>query len=200
MGIFDIFKGKPKTGSAEGKIGIELPADFPVFKYHRNPLHTGAIVKSDRVCPACEKKRGYAFFSIVWTESDQEYEGLCPWCIHDGTAAKIFHGFAPYPVVSEDIEQNRIDELMSRTPEMDTYQDIIWPTHCGDFCEFLDYIRSWDDVKRRGIEKDIIKDLKENSDFSVSEVKKNLDPESCMIGYLFRCLHCGKHNLYIDLD
>ena len=180
--------------------GTVLPIDFPHFRYHRNVLHTGAVIRSSDVCPVCKKKRGYAYFSEVFTEDDEEHHGLCPWCIQDGSAARKFNGFAPDPYEFENIEQSRVDELTKRTPLMETFQDIIWPTHCDDFYEFIDYIWQWDDLVSRGIEKEIIEDLKENSDYSVDDLKDGLGSDSCMRSYLFRCLHCGKHHLYVDLD
>ena len=181
-------------------VNVTMPDNFPTFKYHKNPLKTETFKHSGKICPACGQKKGYAYIHSLFGKDD-EVECLCPWCIHDGSAAKKYKGeFISDYDKHININQYFIDELLHRTPLMETWQGIVWPAHCDDFCEFIDYV-IWDDIKQMGIEKEIEKDLLENNkSFTVSEVKENLERDSSMTGYLFRCLKCGKHHLHIDLD
>lgn len=38
--------------------------DLPKFKYHPNPLVTGAIEPSEVACECCGKARGYIYSSV----------------------------------------------------------------------------------------------------------------------------------------
>lgn len=64
--------------------------ELPEFKYHPNPIATGAIKTSDETCECCGRERGDIYTSTLYAE--EEIEFICPWCIADGSAANKFDG------------------------------------------------------------------------------------------------------------
>ena len=110
--------------------------ELPKFKYHHNPIKTGAIEKSDKVCQCCNKARGYIYTSSMYAEDD--IDNICPWCISEGLAAKKFDGaFSDdYPLVEAGISQEIIDEVCQRTPGYNSWQQDVWQSHCNDACTF----------------------------------------------------------------
>ena len=121
---------------------------------------------------------------------------LCPKCIASGAAAKKFDGEFLDPYVAEEVsDPEKVDELLHRTPAFHAWQEPMWITHCGDFCAFLG-CKSWDEVESEGIADDI-KENYDDSDFPFEFAKEHMqnngDPT-------FKCLHCGKHFIYLDFD
>lgn len=109
---------------------------LPSFKYHPNPIATGAFAPSDEECECCERVRGYIYSSTIYAV--EEIEFLCPWCIADGSAASKFDGsFADdYPLVSANLDSKIISEVCERTPAFNSWQQEQWQSHCSDACEF----------------------------------------------------------------
>ena len=59
----------------------------------------------------------------------------------------------------------------------------------------------WKEIVDMGLEKEIEETYDKKFDyFELEDIKKNLQNGGSMQGYLFRCLHCKKHFLYIDCD
>jgi len=69
-----------------------MPDQLPSFRYHPDPLGTGAIKATpDSPCLGCNRIRGYLYVGPVHTEKNFILdEHLCPWCVADGIAAKKF--------------------------------------------------------------------------------------------------------------
>lgn len=61
---------------------------LPEFKFHPDPLNTGAIKPNDDACACCEESRGYAYTGSIYCRS--RAATICPWCIADGSAAEKF--------------------------------------------------------------------------------------------------------------
>ena len=79
-------------------------------------------------------------------------------------------------------------------------------THCNDFAEYIGEVY-YQDIKNLGKQgiKDIKEDLKLNKkEFMLKfrELKEcNPDNEDmCLFVHLFRCKHCGKYLVQVDLD
>lgn len=109
---------------------------LPSFKYHPNPINTGAIETTKEECECCGKSRGYRATSTI--HSVDEVETICPWCIADGSAAKKFDGeFSDsHPLFSDGIRKDIIEEVCERTPSFISWQQERWLSHCDDACEF----------------------------------------------------------------
>lgn len=168
------------------------------FKYHPDPLKTGAF-KNDKTvqCYCCKEQTNIYYTAPFYSEEQVDY--LCPECISSGFAAEVFDGqFVDDACVDEVSDPAKLDELIHRTPCYQAYQQEDWFACCDDYCAFEGYV-TWEDIERLGIEK---------------EVEETYRDDVCMIpfddakemlqnggeGYLFTCLHCGKHYLNIDVD
>lgn len=110
--------------------------ELPKFKYHPNPLATGAIAESNQVCECCQEARGYIYKASFY--STEEVESICPWCIADGSAAEKYEGsFSDeYPLIAVGISEEIIEEVCKRTPGYNSWQQEVWQCHCGEPCEF----------------------------------------------------------------
>jgi len=111
--------------------------ELPVFKYHPNPIETGAVKKSDEACECCGEKRGYTYTSIIFSQED--IETICPWCIADGSASTKFDGeFSDgCSLAKAEINEKIIDEVCKSTPAFNCWQEVEWQSHCNDACKFL---------------------------------------------------------------
>ena len=169
------------------------------FRYHPDPLKTGAFKKGKSVvCDCCGNKT-----SVYYSEpfySIEEIEFLCPDCIKSGNASEKFDGeFQDYCSCDKINDEEKLDELCKQPPGYKSWQQGYWLSHCDDFCAFIDYV-GWKEIKNMGIEVEIEDDLSTNSDYKIDDVKKHLQNNGSMQGYLFRCLICGKYRLHIDCD
>lgn len=110
--------------------------DLPKFRYHPDPIATGAIVSTDKACNVCGQERGYKYSSTMYAR--MQVDCICPWCIADGTAAEKLDGMFldDYPLKSAGAPQPVVDEVCLRTPGYNSWQQQIWQSHCGDACEF----------------------------------------------------------------
>ncbi|WP_144395648.1 CbrC family protein [Pleionea sediminis] len=110
--------------------------ELPKFKYHPDPISTGAIKESCEVCECCEQARGYVYASNLYAE--EEIEFICPWCIADGSAAQKFDGMFSddYPLQEAGVPEEVISEVCERTPGYNSWQQEVWQAHCGTACEF----------------------------------------------------------------
>ena len=75
--------------------------------------------------------------------------------------------------------------------------------HCDDFCAFLGYVGA-KELKEMGVLEEVIENGNPQWECTWDEqdielIKTMVSGES-MQGYLFKCLHCGKHFLCIDFD
>jgi uncharacterized protein CbrC (UPF0167 family) len=111
--------------------------DLPTFRYHPDPLATGAIEPRPITCACCGEPRGFVYVQPVYATTELD-EKLCPWCIADGSAAaKLGASFSdPAPLQQAGVAQDVIDEVSLRTPGYSCWQQEEWLTHCNDACEF----------------------------------------------------------------
>ena len=122
--------------SIEPIIHRGIVPNLPHFKYHPDPLKTGAVAPSEQVCSCCGMARGYAYTAGFYAE--EEVDTICPWCIADGSAAARFDGsFTDEDALLEEgVPQAVIDEVCQRTPGFQSWQEAAWRSHCNDACEF----------------------------------------------------------------
>ncbi len=169
---------------------------LPVFRYYPDPLGQGDFKNDKEVkCDCCGKKTSIyysgAFYSV------EEVEFLCPWCIASGKAAKKFDGEFVDSCSCEEISSSeRLDELCSRTPGYTGWQQEAWLACCDDYCAFIGYV-GWAEIEEMGLA-DEIRSTFRSDNFDLEIVEQHMTNGGDMQGYLFRCLHCGKHHLYVD--
>ncbi len=172
--------------------------EFPKFKYHAKPMSSGAFKWKARpvVCSCCKKETNYKYSDSLLSYKD-EMKNICPDCISNGSAAKKFNYTFIDSFIGTVSDKEKVEELMYRTPNYMGWQIGRWRTHCDDFCEFIDYV-GINELKSLGILDEILSDPEwtEQDRENINQLDKTYSPQ----GYLFKCLHCGKHLLWYDFD
>ena len=152
----------------------------------------------------CGQVRGYAYVGPVYAEADLEAE-ICPWCISTGLAHdQLGVEFTDIDAVG-DYEPNMTigtgvrEEIAYRTPGFNGWQQERWLAHCDDACAFLGPAgkEQLDAYADQGL----IDFLR--ADIGMDEIKfqdyfNTLSKQAGPTAYVFRCLHCGKHQGYSD--
>lgn len=191
---------KPKTKEdiqKEKEMLAEL--GVPTFKYHPNPLDTGAFEISEEgvTCDCCGKSTKIYYEAPFYAVEDIDY--LCPACIDSGKAAETFDGsFQDDYSVDDGVEDaEKLDELIHRTPGYCGWQQEYWRAHCGDFSAFLGHVGAAE-LRALGVMEQVL------DDSIWDDEQKEMIQESVNGGhvqcYLFQCLHCGKHMVWMDFD
>lgn len=192
-----------------GAIGQDywMPDDLPRFRYHPDPVGTGSIVGSPVLCASCREARGFIYTGPVYAADDLSdlSERLCPWCIADGSAARIFA--ASFTDVGTDVPDGVpatvLDEIEHRTPGYPAWQQDHWMYHCADGCEFLG--RAGHEqlaAMPGGATAAVVASVAEygwDGDETDAFVR-DLDAGGAPAAYLFRCLHCGAYSADRDAD
>jgi uncharacterized protein CbrC (UPF0167 family) len=177
---------------------------FPSFKYHPDPVATGSIAaEPDMPCLGCNRIRGYIYKGPVFTEKNFILDDhLCPWCIADGTAAKLFSATFNYTGTIDGLSEEIRNEVEARTPGFDAWQQEEWLGCCNDAAMFLGVVGA-KELKRDfpEAEKPVKKYLRDEFDLETDEANEMFDALSKAdqpSAYLFRCLHCQKFLAYVD--
>ena len=169
---------------------------IPEFRYHPDPVLSGAIELSEEpvTCQCCGKQTKVSYSGPFYSVEDVDC--LCPQCIADGSAANKYKGeFQDECSLDEGCSKDAVDELIYRTPGYRGWQQEYWRAHCGDFCAYLGPVGATE-LKALGLLEEVLDD-----DFWDDDAKEMI-AMSCNGGhiqcYLFRCLHCGRHFVYMD--
>lgn len=169
---------------------------LPYFKYHPDPFQTEVFKQREEpvVCPCCGKPTAVTYEGPFY--SVEEVAGLCPACIASGAAAQKFDGaFQDSYSVDEVSDERKLEELIYRTPGYCGWQQEYWRAHCDDYCAFVGYV-GYRELEQMGLLEEVLEDLDGWEREHISDLTK----DGSVQGYLFRCLHCGKHLLHIDCD
>jgi uncharacterized protein len=168
--------------------------ELPRFRYHPDPLGSGAISESDNACECCGEVRGYAYTGPFYAV--EEVESLCPWCIASGAAAEKFDGdFTDPDEAPADLPAGIFDEVRRRTPGFGGWQQERWLFHCNDAMAFL-RPAGWQELQPYP---DAIASLREEEGWDEGYLQA-LTTDGSPTAYLFECLHCGTHRAYSDSD
>lgn len=175
---------------------------LPVFRYHPDPVGTGAVEELRRTCRVCREERRWLVVGPAYATEDLR-DAVCARCVADGSAAERFD--ARFTDLSgsdtEGIPRAVVDEIERRTPGFSGWQQERWLFCCGDGAAFLGAV-GWSgvahlpdavaalrfDVEGWGLPAEIVDD-----------VLCSLDADGEPTAYLFRCLHCGRHQAYADM-
>jgi len=181
------------------KLAQEKLVGLPHFRYHPNPLETGAFQESKEgvTCDCCGEITNVYYRTPFYAVDKIEY--LCPQCIANGRAAEKFDGaFQDSESLDDGVDDpDKLDELISRTPGYHGWQQEYWRAHCGDYCAFLGYVGA-KELRTLKVMKEVLDDPMWDDD--QKELIQNMVNGGSVQGYLFRCLHCGKHLLWLDAD
>jgi len=194
------------------------------FKYFEGPLdEMGDLLEGSHICSFCETKNHFCFeidYAITDKFSDDEKEGKigCVDCLRKGEfefwhdtefgmldrdgLTKVYNHNMDSPPA---IDKEKLIELM-RTPQIVTWQQELWLTHCDDF---MTYKGTWEpnDFKKNSKNQDGRKLFLEMTNTELN----NLWDDSLENGeseltewyatyYVFECSHCGKLRGNWDCD
>ncbi len=165
---------------------------LPVFKYFPNPIESGAVEPSSQVCACCEQPRGYICGPPIWSE--EPVEGICPWCVADGSAAHKFSGY--FSELEASVPEEVEEEVCKRTPGLPVWQETNWRVHCGDACEYLGDV-SKDELE--ALSEDKVKEILETLEIDAEDwqsIVKDYEPGGDCSIHKFRCRMCA-HTIYI---
>ena len=179
--------------------GGQAQLGLPAFRYHPNPLETGAFEESADgvVCDCCGKTTHIFYTGPFYAVEDIEY--LCPECISSGEAARKYDGcFQDDCSLDNGVDDpEKLDELIHRTPGYSGWQQEYWRAHCGDYCAYLGHVGARE-LRALGVLEEVLDDPMWDDE------QKKMIQESVNGGhlqcYLFQCLHCGKHLVWMDFD
>jgi uncharacterized protein len=175
---------------------------LPVFRYHPDPIASGSVVESDAVCACCGKSRGYIYTTPIYSE-DELGDGVCPWCIADGSAhRKLDATFVDPEAFADTTPETAIDEISQRTPGYSAWQGEQWPACCDDATAFLEPVGIKEIRERyRPIEGAVLSHIIYEMGISggaATRLLGELNREQGPTAYLFRCLTCEGYKVHID--
>lgn len=187
---------RPLTEKEESK-RQELSKSLPHFIYHPDPLATGAFVEGEaKVCPSCGKKSNIYYNLIPYCIEDIEY--LCPMCIANGQAAKKFDAeFIQDAECQGELDPEKDKLLFCQTPGYSSWQGENWLSCCQDYCAYLGTVGTRE-LKDMGIAEQVLADYEERGEYQ--DIEEYLVKDGSLCGYLFRCLHCQKYQIWVDAD
>jgi uncharacterized protein CbrC (UPF0167 family) len=176
---------------------------LPTFRYHPDPIATGSIEASDKICVACKQARGYVYVGPVYSERELD-SLICPWCIADGTAHKLFDAeFTDIASIGDgrnEVSDAIAEEVAYRTPGFSGWQQERWFTHCADAAAYMG-AAGHDELAEFGPE--AVESIRDEAGLSGTAWERyfnTLDKEGSPTAYVFRCLHCGAYGGYSDCD
>ena len=169
---------------------------LPSFRYHPNPMETGAFQESREgiVCDCCGQTTHIYYGAPFYDVEDIDH--LCPQCIASGEAAEKFGGSFQSDYALDEVvdDPGKLDELIHRTPGYCGWQQEYWRAHCGDYCAFLGYVGARE-LRALGVLEDVLDDPMWD-DEQKELIRKSVNGGHLQC-YLFQCLHCGKHLLWM---
>ena len=185
--------------------------DLPHFIYSPKAYQLGIFIKSDKVCQCCGQVRGMIYECNFYCTAD--IEALCPWCIHDGSAAKKFDGqfqstieppngdFSKAPALNAAI----IDEIYCKTPSYVSWQGSYWLTHCDDGCEFHGDLPAGELLTLSSAELALFQQehaylFTAKNWGSLEGFNDIYEPAGEIAVYKFVCCHCGFIRLHCDMS
>lgn len=173
---------------------------IPRFKYHPDPMATGAVKVSDSTCECCGEARGYMYAAAVYAV--EQVESVCPWCIADGSLARKYDATLSdeHPLRSAGLPSVIIHEVTRRTPGYVSWQQDSWIACCNDACEFHGDAPA---AEIQQLDEQGLAALSAGSGFSVEylqEVVSHYEPGGTPAFYKFVCRHCAQVKYNGDCD
>ena len=181
----------------EKKQRKELSQSLPHFIYHPDPLATGAFVEGEaKVCPSCGKESNVYYDLIPYCIDN--IENLCPFCIANGVAAEKFDAeFVQDAEWSGQTNPEKDKLLFCQTPGYSSWQGENWLSCCQDYCAYLGTVGTRE-LNAIGIAEQVLADYEERGEYQ--DIEEYLVKDGSLCGYLFRCLHCQKYQIWVDAD
>ena len=156
---------------------------LPEFRYHPDPVASGSITRSANPCTVCGLSRGWRYGPVQ--------HGVCPWCLAEGSAAAQLE-WTGHPEIEGDLPASVVEEIALRTPWFVTWQGSRWLAHCDDAAAFI-APAGWQELRDKPAAKRSLV-----ADGWPEDSLQYLNPDSDLVAYLFRCLHCGEYLAFAD--
>ncbi|MBR4777032.1 MAG: CbrC family protein [Lachnospiraceae bacterium] len=165
----------------------------PFFKYNPNVYSTEYVVKAKGKCQCCG---GEVDEYVETMYCKENVECICLNCVASGEAAKKFDGsFVQGAMPLDDDEKKK--ELFCRTPGYLSWQGEYWLTCCNDYCAFIGEV-GIEELNELGIADEVINEYETNNNCVLEREQLVKGGDIC--GYLFKCLHCEKYHLWVDMN
>ncbi|MBL8755243.1 MAG: CbrC family protein [Planctomycetes bacterium] len=176
---------------------------LPTFRFHPDPVQSGAVEPSPEPCGCCGKARGHVYTGPCYVEDDFDAV-LCPWCIADGSAFRrfgvTFADIEPQP----DFDPRIAAELEERTPGITTWNPIDWPACCKTPMAYLEPAGHAELTARHAeltaalpawgaTELDMTPD-------EATQLCQRLQRDHAPTAHVFRCLVCRRPRAVFDFD
>jgi uncharacterized protein CbrC (UPF0167 family) len=191
------------------------------FRYFRDPHHFSNYDNTGERCPFCGLIRaGYG--GVFYGLDNNGYDFICEVCllegrlaekgltINEGTDLRLGLRLRHTKLLTEEADaliQQRTAELEQRTPSITTWQDLFWPSHCGDFCCFVKEAgqRDMQQLAPDGDGRRFFEDHMEERQEDVWETIRPDAPVDNSTGYsvgvyLFQCLECSQYLIQWDCN
>ena len=181
---------------------MKPPTDFPTFRYHPDPIATGAVKESEERCTVCGEHRGYIYEGSIYSADRASDDArVCPWCIADGSVSEKYGGSLNGGVENSADPVSRAvrDEVEKRTPGYESWQDDEWLTHCNDACEFHGDATA---EEIRTISEEVLQEWIDRYNMSREswfEMTDGYEPPGNPAFYRFQCRHCAKTVIGFDM-
>ena len=181
----------------EKKQRQKLLQSLPHFIYHPDPLATGAFVEGEaKLCPSCGKESNIYYNLMPYCIDN--IKNLCPFCIANGLAAKKFDAeFVQDAEGQGELDPEKDQLLFCQTPGYSSWQGENWLSCCQDYCAYLGTVGTRE-LKAMGIAEQVLADYEESGGYQ--DIEEYLVKDGSLCGYLFRCLHCQKYQIWVDAD
>ena len=181
----------------EKKQRQKLLQSLPHFIYHPDPLATGAFVEGEaKLCPSCGKESNIYYNLMPYCIDN--IKNLCPFCIANGLAAKKFDAeFVQDAEGQGELDPEKDHLLFCQTPGYFSWQGEYWLSCCQDYCAYLGTVGTRE-LKAMGIAEQVLADYEESGGYQ--DIEEYLVKDGSLCGYLFRCLHCQKYQIWVDAD
>jgi uncharacterized protein len=179
-----------------------MSAALPIFKYHFDPVLSEVIAASAGLCLCCGQARGFMYVGPVFTTNRDVRDNICPWCIADGSAAKMYDAdfVGPHTLLKAGVAREIVDEVTKRTPGYFCWQSDHWQSHCNDACVY------YGDATVEDIANAVPATIEAwKSEYNMTDADWNLfadgyEPKGHAAFYKFICRHCDAVLLSWDLD
>lgn len=191
------------------------------FRYFRDPYHFSSYENKGERCPFCGLicvGYGGGFYGL----DTDGYDFICEVCLLEGRLTEkgfttndggdlrpgIHLRFPELPETElEALIRTRTTELEQHTPQVETWQGLTWPSHCGDFCCFLkeagqlDMQRLAPNSNGRQFFEDHMEERQEGVWETIRPDAPVDNSAAYSVGvYLFQCLECSQYIIQWDCD
>ncbi|WNO69467.1 CbrC family protein [Streptomyces sp. AM2-3-1] len=175
-----------------------MSSQLPFFRYHPEPVTTGADTASGEVCVCCGQARGWIYTASFYTQQDVPGR-ICPWCIADNGAAERFNGEFADAYSLDGVSWEVLQEVTRRTPSFHAWQDPRWLVHCQDAAAYVGKVG----YTKLAAHPEALEQLRTEIRLDGWHDAQQREQFLQSLGHgatamLFKCTVCGTHLAYTD--